>query len=110
MLEYLNKRDFYRMEVEGSARLKVQGEDATREARVKDLSATGVLLWANEAMASADSMAIEIPPGTDITPPFHALLNVVRCAPLEEGSEMAFSIACTIEKLLTEEEAASYFS
>ncbi|MES9967894.1 MAG: PilZ domain-containing protein [Sedimenticola sp.] len=110
MLEYLDKRDFRRMEVDSAARIRVEGEESPRSVLVKDLSATGVLLLAENEVGPGASLVIEIPSGTETTPPFHARLNVVRCDPPEEGSGLAFAIACAIDRLLAEEEAAGYFS
>ncbi|MES9845697.1 MAG: PilZ domain-containing protein [Candidatus Sedimenticola sp. PURPLELP] len=110
MLESLDKRDFRRMEIDTPARMRLQGEDGIAEVRVRDLSATGVLLWAGVSVAAESTLAVEIPPGTDSTPPFQAMLKVVRCVPLEAGDGEGYSLACAIEKLLSVDEAADYFS
>jgi hypothetical protein len=91
-----DKRDFRRMVMDCSASFQVAGEGSPRVAVVKDLSAGGVLLLADESLDVGAQLLIEIRPAADITPPLKADLQVVRCDPSQEGG---YSVACTIETI-----------
>ncbi|MCG8425851.1 MAG: PilZ domain-containing protein [Chromatiales bacterium] len=104
MLDYSEKRNFPRMSVDCAARFRVNGSDALNNAIVKDLSGGGMLLWTDDAVEAGSKLSIVVVPGKSITPPLHAELEVVRCAPLEMEAEASYSVACTITQLLKEEE------
>ena len=91
-----DKRDFRRMVMDCSASFHLAGEENPRVAVVKDLSAGGVLLLADEPLDVGAQLRIEIRPTAEITPPLVADLEVVRCDPSQEGG---YSVACTIETI-----------
>lgn len=112
MQDYSEKRDFYRMAVDCAARYRLAGDDAVQEATVKDLSAGGLQLRIGQELASGAMLNVEIQPGKAITPPLHAVVKVIRCTPLEDGAEAGpggFSIACSIERLLSVDEVGLEF-
>lgn len=106
MQEYSEKRDFYRMAVECAARYRVDGAETVQHATVKDLSAGGVQLRTEHEVDSGVTLHVEIQPGKAITPPLHAVAKVIRCTPADDGG---FSIACTIEQMLSVDEAGADF-
>jgi hypothetical protein len=108
MLDYSEKRDFPRMAVNCAARFRVVGKQETGTAIVKDLSGGGLLLWTDDEVASGDLLNVEVMPGKSITPPLHAVVEVIRCDALS-GEEAAFSVACTLEKMLDTDEAGPDF-
>ncbi|PLY14389.1 MAG: PilZ domain-containing protein [Sedimenticola sp.] len=109
MLDYSEKRDYPRMSVDCAARFRANGADAVRNAIVKDLSGGGMLIWTDEPVEAGSRLSIVVVPGKNITPPLHAELEVVRCAPLEMDTDPTFSIACTISKLFAESEVGDNF-
>lgn len=108
MQDYSEKRDFYRMAVDCAARYRVNGADTVQSATVKDLSAGGVQLRIDQELAAGATLNVEIQPGKAITPPLHAVVKVIRCTPAEDDPR-AFSIACSIERMLSVEEAGAGF-
>ena len=97
MLEYLEKRDYIRMEVDCAARIELEGLEPLA-AIVKDLSATGVLMWVDSKIPSGSLGTISILPGKNITPPLAAQVEIIRCEPLEENPS-TFAAACSIREI-----------
>jgi len=110
MLESSDQRKFYRMSVDASVRIRVEGEDQERTAEAKDLSASGVQFVTAEAIPPGSRIRMALMPGKAITPPLYALLEVLRCVSLEEQGESGFSVACSIVRLLDEGEVGDDFS
>jgi len=106
MQDYSEKRDFYRMAVDCAARYRVDGAETVRRATVKDLSAGGVQLRTEHEVDSGAMLNVEMRPGRAMTPPLHAVVRVIRCMPADDGG---FSVACTIERMLSVDEAGADF-
>jgi hypothetical protein len=101
MFEYSEKRDFLRMTVECPGRYRSPGADQTQAALVRNLSATGVSLVVDQAVAPEVELALEIMPGKNITPPLAAYVKVLRCDPAEDGR---YTLACSVLRILEESE------
>lgn len=97
MLEYIEKRDYLRMEVDCAARINLDGVEPLA-AIVKDLSATGVLMWVDTKIPSGSIGTVAILPGKNITPPLTAEIEVIRCDPLDHDPTV-FSAACSIREI-----------
>jgi hypothetical protein len=104
MTEYAEKRDFRRMGIDCPAQFRIQGADEMIDAIVKNLSASGLLILAPQEINPGTRLLVHITPTSTITPPLSATANVLRSKPAAEGG---YEIACTIDKILGEEEAAS---
>jgi hypothetical protein len=102
MNEYAEKRDFRRMGIDCPAQFRIQGADEVCDAIVKNLSASGMLLSATIEIAPGTQLLVHIVPMNSITPPLSATVSVLRSEPVAGGYE----VACTIEQILGEEEAA----
>lgn len=98
MLEYREKRNYPRMQVECPARFEIIG-GVGGGAIVKNLSGGGVLMWVEQALEPGARLQIEIRPVNQITPPMSAEVQVLRCHPVAEG-EGSFAVACQIERVL----------
>ncbi|WP_428623120.1 PilZ domain-containing protein [Sedimenticola sp.] len=109
MQDYSEKRDFYRMAVDCAARYRVDGTGSVQDATVKDLSAGGVQLRTQHEVAAGVTLNVEIQPGKAITPPLHAIAKVIRCSPAEEGPGGEYLVACSIERMLSVDEAGADF-
>ena len=98
MLEYIEKRDYLRMEVDCAARIELDGIEPL-SAIVKDLSATGVLMWVDTKIPSGSIGTVSILPGKNITPPLSAEIEVIRCEALS-NDPTTFAAACSIKEIL----------
>ena len=106
MHQYAEKRDFLRMSVDCPARFRVAGSDSLSAAIVKNLSSSGMLIMSDQKVDPGTHLAIEIMPGKTITPPLSAEARVVRINPTDAGN---FSIACSIDRILSEHEVGPNF-
>ncbi|MCP3669155.1 MAG: PilZ domain-containing protein [Gammaproteobacteria bacterium] len=99
MMEYTEKRDFYRMALDCTAKFQINGSGEMDEAMVKDLSSGGILLWIKQQVEPGSQLSIQLQPGTDLTPPLHAKAEVMRCDPVEEEPD-TFAAACSMVEIL----------
>ncbi len=106
MNDFAEKRSFPRMGIECPAQYLIQGTADIAEGRVKNLSAAGLLLLTSHEISPGTKLSIHIVPTQPITPPFSADLEVVRSS---TGGEGEFEVACSIERILQQEEADSLF-
>lgn len=98
MLDYQEKRNYPRMEVDCPARFELVGGPGGG-AIVKNLSGGGVLMWIDRAIDPEQDLRIQIKPVNDITPPMNADVRVLRCTPLEDDLG-SFAVACQISRIL----------
>lgn len=103
MLPHPDKRNFFRMDVECPARFRLEGSNETAGAIVKNLSGDGLLLWMDKEVQAGNLLSIVIVPGKNITPPLSAVVEVVRCYPLETEEEGNFAVACVIKEKMEAE-------
>lgn len=108
MNDFAEKRDFHRMGIECPARFRIEGAADVSEGMVKNLSAAGLLILSSTEIPPGTQLAVHIVPAQPITPPLAATASVVRSTPAGEG-EGRFEIACTIERILAEDEAGPDF-
>ncbi|MCB1869025.1 MAG: PilZ domain-containing protein [Gammaproteobacteria bacterium] len=100
MKDYSEKRDFPRMCIDCTARYRAEGGDNAGTALAKELSGGGLLLRIEHELPPGSRLNVEIRPGTEITPPLYLIAEVVRC---NAGND-EFEIACTIVRMLSEDE------
>ncbi|MEJ1471294.1 MAG: PilZ domain-containing protein [Candidatus Sedimenticola sp. (ex Thyasira tokunagai)] len=108
MLESSDKRDFHRMTVNCSARFRVVGDEKVTTAQVRDLSGSGMLLLSDSPVEAGVQLHVAILPEKEITPPLYAVVQVIRCDPLE-GDEGAFALACNTIDMLDIEKLGEEF-
>jgi hypothetical protein len=108
MQDYSEKRDFYRMAIDCSARYRVIDGGSVQNAVVKDLSAGGLHLRTESAVDADATLNVEIRPIKDITPPLHAVVKVIRCSAAED-EKGGYAVACSIERMLPVEEVGPDF-
>jgi hypothetical protein len=106
MHNYSEKRGFQRMPMECPVRFRIQGDEKLSVAIVKDLSSSGLLILAEQAIPAGTQLALEILPGKSITPPLCAEAHVIRSDADEAGN---FHIACGIDRIFDEHEAGPDF-
>ncbi|MCB1791080.1 MAG: PilZ domain-containing protein [Gammaproteobacteria bacterium] len=98
MLDYSEKRNYPRMEIECPASFQVVDGDGGG-AIVKNLSGGGLLMWLDRQIEPNATLMLEIKPINDITPPMNAEVRVLRCTQVE-GGEGSFAVACQISRVL----------
>ena len=101
MNEFSEKRDFRRMGIDCPAQFRIQGANEMIDGIVKNLSATGLLIIAPQEINPGTRMLVHIVPTNPITPPLAATASVLRCSACADGG---YELACTIEKILGEDE------
>ena len=106
MIDYTEKRDFHRMTLGCPARYRPQGANRAEHATVDNLSNSGVMLIAQQAVAADTEMNLEVTPGKTITPPLSARVRVLRCEPRDDGS---YGLVCTIQHILQDNEVGADF-
>ncbi|MBC8210895.1 MAG: PilZ domain-containing protein [Gammaproteobacteria bacterium] len=93
MIDYSEKRDFQRMQMDCSMQFSVAGDEKKWQAHIINLSATGVLFIAEIALPEGSRASIYLSPVHTITPPLCADIEVIRCV---AQAEQAFKIAAHI--------------
>lgn len=99
MLAYDDQRKFQRMDLECPVRFSVEGQPGLKEGTAKNLSATGLLLHLSEPVAAGSRLTVAVEPPSDITPPLHASVEVIRCEP-SSGDAGGFEAACSIIEIV----------
>lgn len=96
MLEYDEKRDFIRMDVDCEITYRLADLETVHTGRCTSISGAGVSFLAQQAIESGKAMEITVLPTKSITPPMVALIEVVRSIPQDDGQ---FEIAAVIKSI-----------
>lgn len=106
MNSFTEKRDFYRMVVNGEVRYRIDGESQVSSGRVKNLSNSGLLMTIERELAPGTKLALAIVPVHSITPPLLAEASVIRS---DAAGGERYNIACTIDRILAESDMEADF-
>lgn len=96
MLEYDEKRDYIRMDVDCEITYRMADSDTTKTGRCISLSGAGISFIAECAYDTGLAMEVKVLPKNSVTPPMTAFIEVVRSVPQENGE---YEIAATIKSL-----------
>lgn len=96
MLEYDEKRDYIRMDIDCDITYKLADSDLVKSGRCTSLSGSGVSFISDSPYDPGLAMEINILPNNSITPSMVAFIEVVRSVRQEDGS---FEVAATIKSL-----------
>jgi hypothetical protein len=96
MLEYDEKRDYIRMDVDCEITYKMADSDDTKTGHCTSLSGAGVSFITECAYDSGLAMEIKVLPKNSVTPPMTAFIEIVRSIPQGDDS---FEVAATIKSL-----------
>ena len=96
MLEYDEKRDYIRMDVDCDITYKLADSEGMKTGRCTSLSGSGVSFIADSAFEIGLAMEVNVLPQNPLTPPMTAFIEVVRNSVQQDGS---FEIAATIKSL-----------
>jgi hypothetical protein len=105
MNDFIEKRDFYRMAVDGEVRYRIDGETELSAASIKNLSTSGLLMITDREIAPNAKLTIAIIPGQAITPPLFAEASVIR----SDAADDRYHVACTIDRILAESDTGPNF-
>jgi len=106
MNDFTEKRDFYRMAVNGEVRFRIDGENQVFSGVVKNLSNTGLLMAFGKGIEAGTKINVVIMPGQAITPPLSAEASVIRS---DQQENDLYNIACTIDRIIPESETWDAF-
>jgi hypothetical protein len=96
MLEYDEKRDYIRMDVDCDITYKLADSDDLKTGRCTSLSGSGVSFVADSAFDVGLAMEVNVLPKNPLTPPMTAFIEVVRSTAQDDGGVV---IAATIKSL-----------
>ncbi len=96
MLDYDEKRDYIRMDVDCDITYKLADSDITKTGHCTSLSGAGVSFIADEAYDIGLAMEVNIIPKSSVTPSMTAFIEIVRSIPQDDGS---YEIAASIKSL-----------
>jgi hypothetical protein len=85
MMDYEEKRRFPRMKANCAMSFKRVACGSQAHALCVDISATGLMFEADEAVEPGRALEIRTFPGDRITPPITALVEVLRCVEAGPG-------------------------
>ncbi|HKJ70398.1 MAG TPA: PilZ domain-containing protein [Gammaproteobacteria bacterium] len=83
--DYSEKRSYLRMGVDCPVRCVALDSGRTFTARACNLSAKGILLALEQAFEPGARLEIHLEPQRTIVPPLHAVVEVVRVQPGDQG-------------------------
>lgn len=99
MLEYDEKRNYIRMEVDCDMTYKLADSDEIFQGRCSSISGAGVSFIAEQFFAPGKAMEINITPQSFVTPPMTAFIEIVRSAKRDDGR---YEIAASIKSIKTD--------
>jgi hypothetical protein len=105
MKDYSEKRDFQRMPMDCPLRYRIPGGEISA-AIARNLSSSGLLFNSEVEIPPGTRLNLEILPGKSITPPLSAEAQVLRSDADGSGN---FLIACSIERILGDQETGPDF-
>lgn len=92
--DFSEKRGFYRMCVECQLEYTEKGNDETRTGHVKNISGDGILFHTDSAVTVGTEMNIIVKAGSNLTPPLHATIEIIRCNLTDDDS---YEVAATMK-------------
>jgi len=96
MLEYDEKRNYIRMEVDCDIMYKLAGSDQLFHGRCLSISGAGVSFIADQSYNPGIAMEVNIVPKSAVTPPMTAFIEVVRTT---KQTDNRYQIAASIKSI-----------
>ena len=99
MVDSSDQRDFHRMTVECEIKYRKPGTNDYQQGKANNISAGGLQFTCAENLGAGDEVEVLIEPGVSLTPPLHAMVEVVRT---EESPDSPgeYRVACNIRQIL----------
>lgn len=99
MLEYDEKRDYIRMDIDCDLTYRLADSEEVHHGRCTSISGAGVSFIATTNYEAGKAMEIRVLPARSVTPPMVAFIEVVRSSRLPDDT---FEIAAAIKSIKTE--------
>ncbi len=96
MLEYDEKRNYIRMEIDCDITYRLADSDELHHGRCSSISGAGVSFIANQVVDPGKAMEINVVPKNTLTPSMTAFIEVIRSTQQDDGS---YEIAGTIKSI-----------
>lgn len=96
MLEYDEKRNYIRMDVDCDITFKPADSDDTKTGRCTSLSGAGLAFIAETALNPGIALEVCVQSKNSVTPPMTAFIEVVRCTAQGDNK---YEIAATIQSI-----------
>ncbi len=96
MLEYDEKRNYIRMDVDCDISYKLADSGTRKTGRCISLSGAGIAFIADTPIEPGLAMEVCVQPKSAVTPPMTAFIEVVRC---NKSEDQQFEIAASIKSI-----------
>ena len=96
MIDYSEKRDFPRMDMDCTLDYRVDGSDESHQGQMKNLSANGINFTCEHELAPGSQVFVTVTPTNNLTPPMSAEVTVARCDPDDNDG---FLVAGQIDRI-----------
>lgn len=96
MLDYDEKRNFIRMEMDCDVTYKLADSDEVHRGRCSSISGAGVTFITDRLFEPGKAMEVNVIPKNTITPSMTAFIEVIRSTQQVDGS---YEIAATIKSI-----------
>ena len=96
MLDYDEKRNYIRMEIDCDVTYRLAGSDEQHQGRCTSISGAGVSFISSLSFDPGKAMEINVIPKYTLTPSMTAFIEVIRSTPQDDGS---YEIAATIKSI-----------
>ncbi len=96
--EYDEKRDFIRVSVDCGLTFREATDADEEQGLARNLSGRGMMFIAPRELPVDEMLEVTITPETDVTPPLHAMVKVVRVDKQRRGD--GFEIGAIIKQVL----------
>lgn len=96
MLEYDEKRNYIRMEIDCDVTYKLADSEEIHHGRCSSISGAGVAFIADRSFDPGKAMEINVIPKNTVTPSMTAFIEVIRSTDQGNGS---YEIAATIKSI-----------
>jgi hypothetical protein len=96
MLEYDEKRNYIRMEIDCEVTYRLADSDQLHHGRCSSISGAGVAFIADRAFEPGKAMEINVIPQNTVTPSMTAFIEVLRSTQQANGN---YEIAATIKSI-----------
>jgi len=96
MLEYDEKRNYIRMEIDCDITYRLAGSDELHHGRCSSISGAGVSFIADQSFDPGKAMEINVVPKNTVTPSMTAFIEVIRSTRQDDGR---YEVAATIKSI-----------
>ena len=96
--DYDEKRDFIRVNVDCEMTYRLDENNPEKTGMAQNLSGRGLMFMAEEELPVGEMLEVRITPKTDVTPPLHAMVKIVRADKKRKSEE--YEIGAIIKQVV----------